>query len=48
MGGLVSGGKELAQYPGAELLVSGSRWTPALGNGGCRIIEDIPELAAIE
>jgi len=39
--------KALVHHLGAEPIETAKRWSPALGDGGCRFIEDILELAAI-
>ena len=46
MGGWVLGEEASVHDPGSELLEAVSRWTPALGDGGCRFFGDIRGLAA--
>jgi len=47
MGGWVSAEEALAHYLRAAQFETGLRWSPALGDGGCRLFGDNPELAAI-
>jgi len=47
MGGWVPREKASVHYPGAELIETAKRWTPALGDGGCRFSGDICKLDAI-
>jgi len=47
MGDRVTRKEALVHYPGAEPFETGSRWTPAQGDGGHRSFGDIRELGAI-
>jgi len=47
MGGGVSREEPLVQYREAEPIETSSRWTPSLGDGGCRYFGDIQDMAAI-
>jgi hypothetical protein len=47
MSGRVDGENALVHNPGAKPVETGSRWTSAPGDGGCRLVGDIGELAAI-
>jgi len=47
MGGGVSGEVASVHHPGAELIETSLRWTPVLGDGGCRLFSDIRDLAAV-
>jgi hypothetical protein len=47
MSGWVHQEKALVHNPAAELIETGSRWTPALGVVICRFFGDIWDLAAV-
>jgi hypothetical protein len=47
IGDRVSGEKTSVQHLGAEPFETGSRWTPALGDGSHRCYSNIQELAAV-
>jgi len=47
MGGWVLGEEASVHNPGAEPLETGLRWTPALGDGSCRLFGDIRGLAVV-
>jgi len=46
MGGWVSREEASVHYPGTELFETDARWTPALGDGGCRFFGDFRDMAA--
>jgi hypothetical protein len=45
MGGWVSGRSILVENPATETFKPAARWTPALGDGGCRFVGDFHDLA---
>jgi len=47
IGGWVARENASVHHPEADLIDTARRWTPALGDGGCRFFGDIGELAAI-
>jgi hypothetical protein len=46
MGGWVSREEASVHYPGTEPFETALKWTPALRDGGCRLIGDFREVAA--
>jgi len=47
IGSWVSGGEVLVHYPGTKPTETAARWTPALGDSGCRFFGDIWKLADV-